>query len=147
MVLLHVIEAPRPIEAGGVLAGRERLVEQMQDFAAALLGINHVRGAEVAAIAGLAAALRIERGLVEDGGRLAVEVADLDDARAERGEVGVLEIEAGGHGWESSQRRCSATVSSGRGRARGRGEVMSVSHRGRGSGTWPAVPPVMVLLR
>ena len=68
VVLLHVIEAARPVDRGGDRPRRDRLLEQVQDGAVALLCVEHLHRAQHAAIAGLPAAFRVERAAVQDGG-------------------------------------------------------------------------------
>src|SRR5258708_7676129 len=82
VVLLHVVEAAAPVDLRVDLAGLQGFLEEVQDGAVALLRVEHADAAERAAIAGLPAALRVEGGAVEDRGRAAVQLSDLQPTRA-----------------------------------------------------------------
>ena len=96
MVLLHVIEAPSPVDLRVDLAAHG-LVDDVQHLALSLLRIEHPGAAESAAVAGLAAAFGVEGGLFQERGRLAAELAQLDEARAKRAQIRVIQVEPLSH--------------------------------------------------
>ena len=72
-VLLHVVEAPAPIDAAPHLCRQRRLIEDVDDPAGRiLLHPFHPRSAQRSGIARLTSGLRIESGLIQDRGRLSV---------------------------------------------------------------------------
>ena len=99
-VLRHVLAAALPVElAADRRAGRESRIgrEDVDDRATLeLLGVEHVDAAERAAVAELAARLRIERGRVEHDRRLAVVRGHRVHHGLEPAQRGVVVIEAAG---------------------------------------------------
>jgi len=102
VMLLHVVEAPGPVDAPFHFgAGLEGPVEEVQHVAFRLLHVQDLRASEGAAIPGLAAAFRIEGGSVEQGRRLSALLGAADYTGSETDEIGIGQIQALGH-------RCSA---------------------------------------
>ncbi len=102
-VLLHVVESPCPIDAPVHGSRRQLAVEDVQD--AAVVPIDHVhdrRGAEVADVEWLPAGRRIKRRAVEeDANEASMSIRsrfDSHDRRVELGDVGIVVVNAVGHG-------------------------------------------------
>ena len=132
-VLLHVVEAARPVEfARDLLTDGERAVTGVDNLTGALLHVEHLRPAERAAVGGLAAALRVEGGLVERHEPRLFLLYAAGHARGERAAVYVVIIELFRFHSVSSQvqqffRRLAENAADGLGREREGGDGLGVS--------------------
>ena len=98
VVLLAVVEAPLGVDAAVDAIGEEGRAQQVDDVVAHLEDRDHGDAVEGSRVPGLAAALGVERGPVEDHGRLALVLAALDDGGVELEQVGIVAVEALGQG-------------------------------------------------
>ena len=97
VVLLHVVAAPRGVHhAAHPLLG-QRPVEHVEDVRPVLEHGHHARLAEHARVPGLAAALRVERGAVEDDGGSSLALAPACHQGVELEERGIGGVESLGH--------------------------------------------------
>src|SRR5512132_596533 len=96
MVLLHVVEAPWPIDLSLDDLGRQRLRQRVPDDAILDLYIKHRHIVERTGIGRLPTTLGIERTLVEREGRTARTIGARDHTSAKMGQVRIGIIETFG---------------------------------------------------
>ncbi len=94
-VLLHVVEAARPVDGASDFARRDRRVGDVRDALAFVDDLDHRRVSDGSRIERLAAGGRIECGAVQVD--TASAVARFDHVSAELAQVGIGVIEAFGH--------------------------------------------------
>jgi len=98
VVLLHVIEAPVPVDFAVYLFGVPACgVHQVEHLAIPLLGIDHGGPIEGAAVSRLTASLGIKRASVQDDGELAIALHRSDDSRVKAPQVRIGEVKSLGH--------------------------------------------------
>ena len=93
VMLLAVVAAPLAVDAAVDTIGGEGPAQQVDDVASHLQDRDHGDAVEGSRVPGLAAALGVERGLVEDHGRLALDLAALDDGGVELEQVRIVPVE------------------------------------------------------
>ena len=98
MVLLHVIEAAPPVDDALHFAGLQGPIEDVQHRAFALLHVEDGNSGERPPVGGLTAAFRVERAAVEDHCRPSAQVAHGEDPAGKPRQIGIVQIEALGHG-------------------------------------------------
>src|SRR5512145_2018416 len=93
MVLLHMIEAPRPVERALYDIGLQRLREQMPDEVLFFLNTDHGNLIQAPGVGWLPAAFWVERALIQGNSGMSVALAACDNVRAEMLEIGVSKVE------------------------------------------------------
>src|SRR4051812_46305322 len=115
MVLLHEIEAARPVDLAMHGVRLEVGRQNMPDDVAIRLRIEHLDIVQRALVARLPATLRVKSRSVERNRRLALPCGASEDARIEVAQIGVIEIEpfcaehVNPSGVCSGERSCAAT--------------------------------------
>ena len=97
MVLLHVVAAPRGVHHPVHPLFGQGPVEHVEDVRPVLEHGDDAGVAERARVPGLAAALRVEGGAVEDDGGPSLVLAATDHGRVELEEGGIGGVESFGH--------------------------------------------------
>ena len=97
-VLLHVVEAAGPVQAPVDFTGGQFGGQQVERAFVGRLDVQDGDVVEVAEVAGLAAALRVEGGAVEDHGGLAIYLQALHNASTKLAQIRIIVVQKVGHG-------------------------------------------------
>ena len=104
-VLLHVLESALPVDCAVDRSDSGLAIEHVHDVVVSIDDVDDARVAKRPGVERLPAGGRIERGAIEDDGRLAVELLGMDDGGVELDGVGVGVVEALGQRLDPSERR------------------------------------------